>query len=124
MQKSLRYSASIYSRRSLGGAVMSKPGNSEQARVEWICSTMVLHLLWKLGCLGDPWPDACWLYHRAWSPHPTPPCPYQAGTTTNVQAVKSSQRKSEQKMIRSIFKSKAFPTWASLAQHISVSSIH
>lgn len=73
MQKSLRYSASIYSRRSLGGAVMSKPGNSEQARVEWICSTMVLHLLWKLGCLGDPWPDACWLYHHAWSPHPPPP---------------------------------------------------
>lgn len=67
MQQRLRYPASILSRQSLGESLVSKAGNSEQAKVEWVFTMMAVHLLWKLGCLGDPWPDACWLCRGACS---------------------------------------------------------
>ena len=62
---------SILSRQSLGGVVVFKVGSSDPAEVDMVCSMMLLHLLWKLGCLGDRWPDACWLCHCACSP-PSP----------------------------------------------------
>lgn len=59
--------ASILSRQSHGGAAVSKAGNGEQAKAVWVCSMMVLHLLWKLGYLEARWPSACWLCHYAHS---------------------------------------------------------
>lgn len=41
----------------------------EQAKVEWFCSLMGLHLLWKPGCVCAKWPDACCNYAPV-APHP------------------------------------------------------